>query len=169
LIDGDMGDAMGALLQDKVAKPDYEADFYSWAMSQAKLLREGRLDDLDIANLAEEIETSGRSERNALRSHYKTLALHLLRYAHQPSMKSRSWLVSIVNARAEIRRVIEDNPGLRPMRDELFAKGYADSRETAAAETGLAIKTFSRQPAFSRASAEEDGFLPPAATAIERG
>ncbi len=35
----------------------YETDFYAWAMEQAALLRAGRLDAADIANIAEEIES----------------------------------------------------------------------------------------------------------------
>lgn len=30
---------------------DYEKDFYGWSQEQAALLRAGRLNDLDIANL----------------------------------------------------------------------------------------------------------------------
>ena len=38
----------------------YESDFYAWAMEQAALLRERRLDAADIDNIAEEIESMGR-------------------------------------------------------------------------------------------------------------
>ncbi|MFL4987997.1 MAG: DUF29 family protein, partial [Microvirga sp.] len=50
------------------AGPSYDADAYSWAFRQAQLLREGRFDEADIANIAEEIESLGRSERSTLRS-----------------------------------------------------------------------------------------------------
>lgn len=40
----------------------YEQDFYGWTQEQAALLRAGRLNDLDIENLIEEVETMGRSE-----------------------------------------------------------------------------------------------------------
>ena len=40
----------------------YDRDFYAWANEQAALLRAGRLADADIENIAEEIETMGRSE-----------------------------------------------------------------------------------------------------------
>lgn len=38
-----------------------EADFALWSAEQGALLREGRLDRLDRENLAEEIESLGRS------------------------------------------------------------------------------------------------------------
>ena len=44
------------------SRATYEADFYAWAQEQGVLLRTGRLDALDRENLAEEIETLGRSE-----------------------------------------------------------------------------------------------------------
>ena len=44
----------------------YEGDLYGWAMQQAALLREGRMAEADIANIAEEIESLGRSEKREL-------------------------------------------------------------------------------------------------------
>jgi len=40
----------------------YEADFYAWTQEQARLLRERRWDDLDLANLVDEVESVGRGE-----------------------------------------------------------------------------------------------------------
>jgi hypothetical protein len=39
----------------------YDQDFYAWTQEQAALLREGALHDLDVTNLAEEIESLGKS------------------------------------------------------------------------------------------------------------
>ncbi|MFS8831689.1 DUF29 domain-containing protein, partial [Synechococcus sp. R8-2] len=40
----------------------YEYDFYAWTQKQAALLKSGQWDQLDIANLVEEIEALGRQE-----------------------------------------------------------------------------------------------------------
>ena len=40
----------------------YERDFCMWIEQQAALLREGRLDEIDVANLLEEIEVMGRRQ-----------------------------------------------------------------------------------------------------------
>jgi Domain of unknown function DUF29 len=40
----------------------YDRDFYSWLMEQARLVREGRWDELDRDNLAEEIKSLGREQ-----------------------------------------------------------------------------------------------------------
>ena len=44
-------------------KPDlYNHDFYAWTQQQAALLRDEKTQALDYANLAEEIESLGRSD-----------------------------------------------------------------------------------------------------------
>src|SRR3954470_524584 len=50
--------------------PRYEDDFYAWTQYQAQVLRTlGTRDDrFDRDNLVEEIESLGRSERDAVRS-----------------------------------------------------------------------------------------------------
>ena len=47
---------------------DYEEDFYAWTVEQARLLRSGDLSAIDIENIAEEIESMGRSDRRAIES-----------------------------------------------------------------------------------------------------
>jgi hypothetical protein len=56
----------------------YETDLVAWAEAQAEALRAGRLDELDLENLAEEIADVSRREAEALGSHLETLILHLL-------------------------------------------------------------------------------------------
>jgi hypothetical protein len=44
----------------------YEDDVVAWANEQARLLRAGRFDLLDIQHIAEEIEDVGKSEQREL-------------------------------------------------------------------------------------------------------
>jgi hypothetical protein len=46
----------------------YERDFCLWLEQQAALLREGRLDELDIANLVEEIDSRGAKTKRRSRA-----------------------------------------------------------------------------------------------------
>ena len=41
----------------------YEDDLYAWALKNADLLRQGRFAEIDVDNIAEELESMGRSER----------------------------------------------------------------------------------------------------------
>ena len=40
----------------------YHEDFYGWTQEQARLLREHRINELDLENLLEEVESMGKSE-----------------------------------------------------------------------------------------------------------
>ena len=97
---------------------EYEHDFYSWLMEQARHLREGRFEALDCGNLAEEIESLGREQFNKLVSALRVLMAHVLKWDHQTSLRSRSWILSIQEQRLEIADVLSDNPRLRPRIDE---------------------------------------------------
>jgi len=63
---------------DEPVRAEYERDFYSWLMEQARHIREGRFDALDRDNLAEEIEALGREQFNKLVSALRVLILHML-------------------------------------------------------------------------------------------
>jgi hypothetical protein len=122
---------------DELVRAEYERDFYSWLMEQAQHLRDGRLDALDRDNLAEEIESLGREQFNKLVSALRVLMLHMLKWDHQPPLRSRSWVLSIQEQRLEIADVLSDNPGLRPRIAEAVARAYRRARIEAAKETGL--------------------------------
>ena len=62
----------------------YDRDFYAWANEQAALLRSGKLAEADIENIAEEIESMGRSEKRELVNRLTVLLLHLLKWQFQP-------------------------------------------------------------------------------------
>jgi hypothetical protein len=115
----------------------YMQDFYSWLMEQARFVREGRWEQVDRENLAEEIESLGREQFNKLESALRVLLLHMLKWDHQPDKRTRSWALSIKAQRIEIEDVIGDNPGLKPRVDEAIARGYRKARVEAMRETGL--------------------------------
>ncbi len=116
---------------------EYERDFYSWLMEQARHLRESRFHALDRDNLAEEIESAGAEQFNKLVSALRVLMAHILKWDHQPPLRSRSWVLSIQEQRLEIADVLADNPGLKPRIDEAIARAYRRARIEAAKETGL--------------------------------
>jgi hypothetical protein len=122
----------------------YEQDFYAWTQEQAALLREGALQDLDVTNLAEEVESLGKSDRRALGSHLRNLVMHLLKWEYQPDgrLTGHSWQSSIRTARDEIAMILEDSPSLAPTVPELLARRYPLARQNAADETGLPLPTF---------------------------
>jgi hypothetical protein len=44
----------------------YDEDFCAWSMEQARLLRAGEFAWLDIENIAEELESMGRSDKREI-------------------------------------------------------------------------------------------------------
>jgi hypothetical protein len=122
---------------------DYQRDFYSWLMEQARAVRDGRWGAVDRENLAEEIESLGREQFNKLESALRVLLLHILKWDHQPGLRSRSWALSIRQQRFEIDDILTDNPGLKPRIPEAVARAYRKARLEAAKETGLEADAFS--------------------------
>jgi Domain of unknown function DUF29 len=138
----------------------YERDFYMWIEQQAARLREGRLDEIDIANLLEEIEDMGRSEKRAIESNLVVLLTHLIKYRTQSDQRSSSWRGSIVEHRRRLRKLLRESPSLVPYAREIFAECYADGCEQAAADSGLSPKTFPGEPPFTLEQALDPRFLP---------
>jgi len=120
----------------------YDRDFHAWANEQAALLRAGNLSSADVANIAEEIETLGRSEKRELRSRLAVLLLHLLKWQFQPGRRSRSWQISIANARNELAEHLAENPSLKAVLPEAAASAYRRARLDAEQDTGLPGSTF---------------------------
>jgi hypothetical protein len=144
----------------------HESDFYSWSLEQAAALRraaELRLNApvaLDWENLAEEVESMGIEQANRLRSSYKVLLMHLLKWRFQPTRRSRSWRRTILRERGEIEDHLEDNPGLVRRQAELFEQAYRRARRDAARETGLPIETFPPTCPWSLQQVMDDAFWP---------
>ena len=98
----------------------YESDFAEWSDRTAELLRAGRFHEVDIENVAEEIQSLGRAERKAVRSQLQRLMMHKLKRRLQPQRDGKSWTTSIGGARARILDEIEDTPSLeRHLRENL--------------------------------------------------
>ncbi len=138
----------------------YDDDTYSWALAQAEALRRRSGNELDWDNLAEEIESLGKSQASELRSRYIVLLMHLLKWAFQPDRRSRSWENTIRRERMEIARHLLGNPGLKSRRDELFGDAYVAARLDASSETDLPIETFAETNPFTMAQAMDDEFWP---------
>ena len=128
----------------------YDRDFYGWTLEQAAHIRAGRFAEVDCAKVAEEIETLGHSEFSRLVSFYRLILLHMLKWEHQPNLRSRSWAISIALHRAHAADVLDDNPSLAPRLDEALARAYRLARLEAIRETGLSATAFPAACPFTR-------------------
>lgn len=101
----------------------YDEDVVAWAEQQAELLRAGRWSQLDIDNIAGEIEDVGKSEKRALCHRMAVLVEHLIKCRYQPERCGSSWLRTIREQRAQVRKLLRHSPSLRKlMKDPDFAE-----------------------------------------------
>src|SRR2546426_1518206 len=120
---------------------NYETDFYAWTQAQAAALRAKEWKTLDLENLAEEIESLGRSERFAIESYLQNLLTHLLKWRYDPATEPRrGWRITIRNARLDIAKRALGH--LQHYPAQYLATAYRHAREDAADATGLPLSTF---------------------------
>jgi Domain of unknown function DUF29 len=100
----------------------YDEDLYQWTIEQGR--RDRATNALDYDNLAEEIESLGRSDKREIESRLENLIVRLLKWRYQPEWRSPSWEASIDEARRRIERVIEDSPSLRSYPGEVLSRAY---------------------------------------------
>lgn len=140
----------------------YETDFIEWIDQAVALLKQSNFSELDLENLIEEVESLGRSEKNALRSNLRVLLMHLLKWQYQPSKRSGSWRGSIREHRIRIQEAHSDSPSLKNFYTESVAASYQKARQLAADETGLDISIFPQECPYPPEQILESEFLPEA-------
>ena len=87
------------------------------------------------------LEAMGRAEKRAVRSQLIRLMLHIIKWNIQPDKRSRSWLISINNARFSIEEEQEFSPSLsRSHIEELWDKALHEAKKEAQIETELSTK-----------------------------
>jgi hypothetical protein len=135
-------------------KASYEKDIVAWAQEQARLLRSGRLSELDVQHIAEEIDDVGKSEQRGLANRMAVLLCHLLKWVHQPELRGASWETTIQTQRSSIERRLRKTPSLQASfaDKDWWADAWDDAMAQAALETGLHYRRF---PAVCPWSAEE--------------
>jgi len=139
----------------------YETDFHAWALRNAELLRQGRLNDLDTEHIAEELESMGASERRELLSRLQVLLLHLIKHQFQPERRGKSWLLTINHQRTAIERLLEQSPSLaRLLDDETVAIVYRKAVRDAIIETDLERHLFPADCPYAIAQILDEDWLP---------
>lgn len=73
----------------------YEQDILLWTEQQATLLRAGKLADLDIEHIREEIEDMGKEQKLALQSLWRMILVHLLNLELSPAHDPRAKWIEI--------------------------------------------------------------------------
>ena len=138
----------------------YDEDFYAWTQEQARLLRSGDVRSIDIENVAEEIESMGRSDRREVESRLTVLLADLLKWQFQPAQRSTSWQRTMLEQRRRIAKLLQESPSLAALRDKALVGAYPDAREDAALEAGLAIDPLPQACPYTMEQILNRAFLP---------
>jgi Domain of unknown function DUF29 len=126
----------------------YEEDIALWSERQGELLRRRAAGELvneaqlDWPNIAEEIESMGRAERDQLISRLAILLAYLLKWHIQPRRRGNIWRLTILEQRRRSGRIVARNPSLRSRLDDIVTEAYGDAVLIAARETELPEETF---------------------------
>lgn len=131
-------------------------------------MRARRLDQIDVENIAEEIEGLGKSFANELCSRYGTLVMHLLKWQFQPERRWNSWMGNVRRERIAIGTHLRDNPGLKPRPLELLVDSYDEAVQGAVAETNLPLAHFPQQSPHGLDEVMDPDFWPGAVDMPER-
>jgi Domain of unknown function DUF29 len=118
---------------------------------------------LDVENLAEEIDSLGRSDRHAITHQQVRLLTHLLKWIYQPQQRpryGRSWSRSLHQARAAIGDLIEENPSLQDYPAQRLTLAYRRALSLAANDTVLPLAAFPEACPWSLVQILDDDFLP---------
>ena len=140
----------------------YETDFYAWTQQQIELLKSGKVSELDINHLIEEIESMGASEKKELVSRLEVLLMHLLKWRHQPERRSKSWEFTIKEQRRKIADLLDENPSFKNPEfwSATLQKSYSYALLRAEYETGLTTDTFPVDCPFSLEEIQDQGYWP---------
>jgi Domain of unknown function DUF29 len=127
---------------------DYGSDPVIWSVRQADLLRRLAAGEqvnvqVDWENIAEEIESLGKSQRVSLASHVLRVLEHLMKLeASIATATRRGWRETVRRARVEIAELLEDSPSLRSTVGAVIARQFPAVREIVAetlADHGLTM------------------------------
>ncbi|PWC74940.1 DUF29 domain-containing protein [Azospirillum sp. TSH64] len=134
----------------------YDEDFYAWSQAQAQELRRAGAErnnaPVDWENVAEEIESMGRSQRSEVEDLLSVLLLNLLRWMFCPDLRERcerDWSLAVRLQRRKLVREFRDSPSLRLCVADAFAEVYSDTLLMAAAEADTPHGHFPLQPPFT--------------------
>ncbi|MBD2181336.1 DUF29 domain-containing protein [Planktothrix sp. FACHB-1355] len=127
----------------------YNEDYYLWIKTTINQLRTGHFSVVDIDNLIEELESTGRNEKQRIKSLLIRLIEHLLKLKYWNAERERNeghWRGEIRAFRREIKERLKDSPSLKTYILEIFDECYEEARAEASDRTKLAIDTFPVKP-----------------------
>jgi hypothetical protein len=140
-------------------KVDYDTDFYGWTQAQAAALRAHESKTLDWDHLAEEIESLGQRDRDAIESQLVRLLLHLLKLSYDPATRPRrGWRVTVADARERVARKARGS--LQDYPADYLPTAYRYARRKAALATARPLADFPEACPWTIDQVREEDYWP---------
>jgi uncharacterized protein YlaN (UPF0358 family) len=114
----------------KPATDLYEEDFNLWLERQVELLREGRLDELDVENLIDEVGGLARMDRYEAINDLRGILWRLLVYQFSVKRRTKCLHLELLEHRHHLDMLLADSPSLQKGLD--IEQLYQEARELAA-------------------------------------
>lgn len=147
---------------------EYELDFHGWINHNLALLKQGRLQEVDLDHLIEELEYMATQDKNTLASRFIILIAHLLKWQFQlkqlterwENYNGSSWRGSINEQRTKISFHLENSPSLKKHLKDAVEKAYPKAVSLAIKETKLSPKVFPKTCPYSLEQLLNEDFYP---------
>jgi hypothetical protein len=114
----------------------YDRDFYRWAKETAAALRSGRVTEIDLEDVAEEIEGLANRDFRELGRRLSRILEHKLKLLVVKGIlldqNRRGWMNTVRTQQAEVQRLLKSSPSLRPHVPELISEIYCGAVRTVA-------------------------------------
>lgn len=106
----------------------YEIDDHLWLLETIELLKQKKIQELDIENLIEELESLARKDKNAVASLLEQVIRHLLLLQYwtvEMDRNSAHWQAELYGFRNQLKRKLTTN--LRNYLQETYSEIYKDA------------------------------------------
>ena len=148
-------------IQQNKLKHLYQEDESLWLTEMVKLLRENRLEELDIEHLIEELEALGKRYTNRVESLLRQIIIHLLClefWTTEYEYNYRHWQGEIATFRIQLNRALTTN--LKNHLLNNLEDIYQEAVFIVNQKTGLSLKIFPSTCPYSIGQLLEKSWLP---------
>jgi hypothetical protein len=141
----------------------YDTDYQLWLAQTVDQLKSHNFSNLDLENLVEEIESLGRSQKQAVSSYLMRLCEHLLKIRYWQVERERyfrGWKLEVRNFRLQIQAELEASPSLKSFLEDVFVKQYRNGRNLFLDASDFNGNLIPEEPEFSLEQALDEDWFP---------
>ncbi|NER34641.1 MAG: DUF29 domain-containing protein [Oscillatoria sp. SIO1A7] len=142
-------------------KEIYDLDEYLWLEETIKILRKNRLEELDLENLIEELESLGKRDLNRVKSLLRQIIIHLLfleYWQEEGDRNYRHWKGEITAFRSDLSDSLTTT--LKNKLNEDLASIYQTALKIVLQKTGLSKDTIPENCPYSFDRLLDDSWYP---------